>query len=177
MKALKVIIGAVIGLIIIAGLFFVYALYINPTSPKGKASYKNGDKSIHVRYYRPFKKERLIFGGAAQGALVPYGTYWRLGANLTTKISTNQDLIIEGRTLPKGSYGLYTYPYADHWEVYVHNKTWGISYKEPAADGIVMKFKVAVQSTEEAVEQFTIDFVESSLRMCWDTTKVVIPIN
>ena len=79
MKALKVMIGAVIGLIIIAGLFFVYALYINPTSPKGKASYKNGDKSIHVRYYRPFKKERLIFGEAAQGALVPYGTYWRLG--------------------------------------------------------------------------------------------------
>ena len=92
MKALKIIIGVVVSLIVLAGLFFVYSLYVNPKSPLGLAEYIDGDKEITVRYYRPFKKDRLIFGDSAEGALVPYGVYLRLGANLTTKLTTNQDL-------------------------------------------------------------------------------------
>jgi len=79
--------------------------------------------------------------------------------------------------LPKGSYGLYAYPYAENWVIYVHSKTGGLSFTEPDPSGILMKVNVPVQSFEEPLEQFTIDFVDSSLRMRWDTTKVVIPIH
>ncbi|MDA8947571.1 DUF2911 domain-containing protein [Flavobacteriaceae bacterium] len=177
MKVIKIILVIIISLLVLAGFFFAYGLYINPKSPLGKAEFQTENQKISVRYYRPFKNNRLIFGEAADGALVPYGAYWRLGANLTTKISTDQKLNFAGRVLPKGTYGLYAYPYAENWVIYVHTKTGGFSFSEPNPEGVLMKVNVPVQTTEEAVEQFTIDFVESSLRMRWDTTKVVIPIN
>lgn len=177
MKAKKIIVGILVGFVVIAAAYFAYALYINPKSPMGSAAYSNGDKEISVRYYRPYKKDRLIFGEAADGALAPYDTYWRLGANMTTKLTTNQDFDFAGRLLPKGSYGLYAYPYAENWVIYVHSKTGGLSFTEPDPSGILMKVNVPVQSLEEPLEQFTIDFVDSSLRMRWDTTKVVIPIH
>ena len=40
-----------------------------------------------------------------------------------------------------------------------------------------MKINLPVQKLDKSLEQFTIDFVESSLRMRWDKIKVVIPIN
>ena len=40
-----------------------------------------------------------------------------------------------------------------------------------------MKVNVPVTSLSESVEQFTIDFVDSSLRFRWDTTEVLIPIH
>jgi hypothetical protein len=52
-----------------------------------------------------------------------------------------------------------------------------LSFTEPDPSGILMKVNLPVQSLEEPLEQFTIDFVDSSLRIRWDTTKVVIPIH
>ena len=52
-----------------------------------------------------------------------------------------------------------------------------ISLTEPDFKGILMKINLPVQKLDKSLEQFTIDFVESSLRMRWDKTKVVIPIN
>lgn len=177
MKVFKVIIGVLVSLVILTGSFLAYNLYINPKSPKGLADFKSDDKEITIKYYRPYKNERLIFGEPDNGVLVPYGIYWRLGANLTTKITTNQDLDFAGRNLPKGTYGLYAYPYAENWVVIVHEKTGRISFSEPDSTGILMKINLPVQKLDESLEQFTIDFLESSLRMRWDKTKVVIPIN
>lgn len=177
MKVFKIIIGVLLSLVILTGCFLAYNLFINPKSPKDVAEFKKDDNEISVQYYQPYKNERLIFGELDNGALVPYGYYWRLGANLTTKITTNQDLNFAGRSLPKGSYGLYAYPYAENWVVIVHEKTGRISFSEPDSKGILMKINLPVQKLDKSLEQFTIDFVESSLRMRWDKTKVVIPIN
>ena len=82
-----------------------------------------------------------------------------------------------GRILPKGTYGLYTYPYAENWVLVVHKTTGRISFSEPDSNGILMKINLPVQVLGESLDQFTIDFVGSSIRIRWDTTKVVIPIN
>ena len=177
MKVFKIIIGVLLSLVILTSSFLAYNLFINPKSPKDVAEFKKDDKEISVQYYRPYKNERLIFGELDNGALVPYGSYWRLGANLTTKITTNKNLNFAGRNLPKGTYGLYAYPYAENWIVIVHEKTGRISLTEPDSKGILMKINLPVQKLDKSLEQFTIDFVESSLRMRWDKTKVVIPIN
>ena len=177
MKVFKIIIGVLLSLVILTGSFLTYNLFINPKSPKDLVEFKTDEKEISVQYYQPYKNERLIFGELDNGALVPYGYYWRLGANLTTKITTNQDLNFAGRSLPKGTYGLYAYPYAENWVVIVHEKTGRISFSEPDSKGILMKINLPVQKLDKSLEQFTIDFVESSLRMRWDKTKVVIPIN
>ena len=65
MKATKILIVLLVGLVLIAAAYFAYALYINPKSPMGSAAYSNGDKEISIRYYRPYKKDRLIFGDAS----------------------------------------------------------------------------------------------------------------
>ena len=62
MKIIKISLFALLGLVVIAGLFFAYGLYINPKSPLGSAEYQDAEKEITVRYYRPFKNDRLIFG-------------------------------------------------------------------------------------------------------------------
>ena len=72
MKILKLIIILLLLLAGIVGLYLVYSLYINPKSHLGNAEYKNGDTEINIRYYRPFKNDRLIFGAKADDALVPY---------------------------------------------------------------------------------------------------------
>ncbi len=53
MKIIKISLFALLGLVVIAGLFFAYGLYINPKSPLGTAEFKAVDKEISVRYYRP----------------------------------------------------------------------------------------------------------------------------
>ena len=162
MKVFKIIIGVLLSLVILTGSFLAYNLFINPKSPKDVAEFKKDDKEISVQYYRPYKNERLIFGELDNGALVPYGSYWRLGANLTTKITTNKNLNFAGRNLPKGTYGLYAYPYAENWIVIVHEKTGRISLTEPDSKGILMKINLPVQKLDKSLEQFTIN-VDSGL--------------
>ena len=172
----KVIIGVII-LIALAASFLIYGLYINPKSPLGHAYYNNGKDDISIRYYRPLKKERIIFGNENEGALVPYGSYWRLGANLTTKIETKTTISFAGRELPSGAYGLYAYPNKENWVIVVHEKTGGFSFAEPDESGVIMKINTASQSLDKSIEKLTIDFVDNYLRIRWDTTQVSIPIN
>jgi len=60
--------------------------------------------------------------------------------------------------------------------IYVHTKTGGLSAMEPDPSGILMKINVPVQTLGDVIEQLTMDFVDSNLRIRWDTTQVVIPI-
>ena len=100
-----------------------------------------------------------------------------MGANLTTKITINRDLDFARRVLPRGSYGLYTYPYAENWVLYLHAKTGGYSFNEPDSEGVVMKINIPIKPIDTIHEQFTIDFVESSIRMRWENIEALIPIN
>ena len=80
--ARKIIFAFFIGILIGGG----YALYLinNPVSPL--ETIVNDDSTISITYSRPFKKERIIFGEKSDGALVPYGKYWRTGANKHTYV-------------------------------------------------------------------------------------------
>ncbi|MCY3997775.1 MAG: DUF2911 domain-containing protein, partial [Flavobacteriaceae bacterium] len=117
MKTFKMILKAFVGLLIL--IFLVYIgiylshFYLFPKSPRGSAIFESDHLKIKVTYYRPYKKERLIFGLEEENALVPYGKYWRLGANFTTKIKFNKMVSFANQTLEKGTYGLYVYPYED----------------------------------------------------------------
>ncbi len=93
----------IIALILILG--FVYLNHRNRTlSPPGKVVFEKNNLYLEVNHSRPSVRERLIFGAAADGALQPYGSYWRLGANEATEITINQDVtfngVPEGRNIP-----------------------------------------------------------------------------
>ena len=176
----KISIAVLILILAVVG-YFYYALFINPKSPQGTAVFDKDDLKMEVTYYRPYKKGRLIFGDESQGALLPYGKYWRLGANLVTKIEVNQAITFAGVDLDAGSYRLYAYPQESYWELIVHTDPFGSSAQEPDPAGIIARINLEKSSLNEIVEQFTIDFETSPknilMRMRWDTTEINIPIN
>ncbi len=86
--------------------------------------------------------------GKIWGDLVPYGTPnlgfgtckecpWRAGANENTVFTTSQDIQIEGKTLPAGSYGFFIIPQKDaDWTVIFskNHTSWGSFFYNPAED-------------------------------------------
>ena len=64
-----------------------------------------GITDITINYHRPLVNKRKIWGG-----VVPYGQVWRAGANENTTIEFTDPVTIEGKALPKGTYGLHMIP-------------------------------------------------------------------
>ncbi len=172
--------GIVLSLILIGGaLYFTYMLKQTKShSPHGKVEYKTGGYDIEVEYYRPFKKEREIFGG-----LVPYGEVWRTGANEATVFRTATDLKIGGETLPAGEYTLWTIPDRRYWEVIFNSGSysWGTDWdgnpaRDPEKDVLVYTAKSYI--TVHVREQFTI-LLESEppiMILTWDNIHVEVPM-
>lgn len=77
-------------------------------SASGATAYQGG-KWIEVTYSRPMLRQRTnIFGaGAEYGVAIRAGaSVWRAGANNTTVLKTEVPLVIGGKTIPAGEYGL-----------------------------------------------------------------------
>src|SRR5262249_55081752 len=71
-----------------------------------------GLTDVTINYHAP-----LVGGRKLWGTAVPYDKVWRSGANQNTTISFSEDVSIEGKPLPAGTYGLHTIPTADQWTV------------------------------------------------------------
>ena len=176
----------VIGILFIGVILYLAYNYIYPASPLQTVTYESGDVTYEVKYSRPFKNGRIIFGSEDDGALVPFGKYWRTGANAATTFSTTKDILIEGNLLKAGKYRLYTVPGEEKWEVFVNSEAdTFFAIKEPDSAKDLMSFTVPTQQLKETVEQFTIDFITSppdgsspeGLRLRWDLTQIEIQFN
>src|SRR5712664_2775355 len=77
---------------------------------------------VSISYHRPLVNRRKIWGG-----VVPYGDVWRAGANENTTIAFTDPVNVEGKTLPKGTYGLHMIPGENEWTlIFSKNSTsWG----------------------------------------------------
>ena len=173
---------AIIGLLVLVVVgYMIYGTFINPKSPKGVANFEKEDLTVEVVYHRPYKKERLIFGAKEDKALVPYGEYWRLGANAATTFETSKDIAFAGRMLKAGIYRMYAIPEADHWIVALNEEAGKFGYSEPDYNKDVMRVNVTAAKLLTPIEQFTIELKEDgenlTLHMRWDTTAVAIPLN
>jgi hypothetical protein len=144
-------------------------------SPKAKVEQRVGLTDVSVEYSRPGVKGRTIFGD-----LVPYGKTWRTGANSNTKVTFSSDVSIDGQTLNAGSYGLYTVPNENSWEVmfYSESDNSGVP-RDWDNTKVVAKTSVEVYSMPMNVETFTITFDDVSgtsavLGILWEKTYVGI---
>ena len=101
-----------------------------------------GPTEIKIDYHRPGVKARQIWGG-----IVPYGQVWRAGANENTTISFSKEVIIDGKTVPSGTYGLHMIPTENEWTIILSKdyKAWGSFFYNEAND--LMRFKVQPSST------------------------------
>ena len=134
-----------------------------------------GGKTIETDYSSPRMKGRKIFG-----ELVPFGEVWRTGANDATTFVTSADVSVGGKTVPAGSYTIFTVPAADKWTLIVNKKTgeWGIPYKYESDE--LARVDMSVSKLSSPVESFTIAYDKSAgsctLRMEWETTKASVQI-
>lgn len=135
-----------------------------------------GISQITLSYARPNVKGRKIFGG-----LESYGAVWRTGANSATTLTFSGDVIINGQTIPAGTYGLFTIPNKNEWTIILNKnaKQWG-AYEYKQADD-VLRFSVKPEQTKNKVETFTINFpevtpTEATLNIAWENTSVSFPI-
>jgi len=106
--------------------------------------------TIDIHYSKPSLKGRKI--GVD---IVPFGKVWRTGANEASTFEVNKDVLVQGKRLPAGKYGLYSIPTEQNTTI-IFNKVWdqwGTEYDE-AQDAL----RVVAQGseTDDSVEQFTI---------------------
>lgn len=107
-------------------------------SPNASVSVTIGTTDVAISYGRPSVKGRAIWG-----ELVPYGKVWRMGANEATTISFSGDVLIEGKKLPAGTYGLFASPGPSQWTI-ILNKTaqqWGAFDYDAAQDTLRVSVK------------------------------------
>lgn len=148
------------------------------SSPKAMITQTVGLTEVTIDYSRPSAKGRTIFGD-----LVPFGKLWRTGANSNSIITFSDDVMIDGKALPKGKYAIYTVPKADNWDVIFYKDTdnWGNpeSYDEAK---IALKTTAKPQMLNNRLETFTIalnnlDNNFAHLEISWEKTLVAVKID
>jgi hypothetical protein len=182
MNIKKILLYSILGIVLIAIGFVAYTMLTTRShSPAAQMEFKDGDFELTINYCRPFKKDRLIFGDKSEDALVPFGEYWRTGANEATEIEFNRDIQFNGKRLNAGRYSLYTFPGKDIWIVGINSDKdkWG--YGEPDYDQDVLRTEIPVHKKTQITEQFTISGEKQGKNtmdvvLSWDQTQIIIPI-
>jgi len=115
-----------------------FVLDLPAPSQRAEVSQRVGITDITIVYHRP-----LVKGWKIWGALVPYGSVWRAGANENTTITFSNPVLIEGKSLDKGKYGLQMIPNAEEWTIiFSKNSTsWGSFTYDQAKDALRVNVK------------------------------------
>jgi hypothetical protein len=176
----KIYIGLALLLVVVVAFVLYGVLIASKKSPKETTTFSDKGLDIKVVYSRPSKRGRLIFGEKKNEALLPYGVYWRLGANAATEITFSKNVNFAGKPVNAGSYRMYAVPGADSFEISLNSEL-GVSsaHNEPDYSKDVVKVTVPVESAPET-EQLNISFNSDSaainLNIAWDKIKVRVPI-
>lgn len=173
----------IIAALLVAGTigFVLYqTLVASRRSPKDTVSFNANGLDIKVEYSRPYKRGRLIFGETEDQPLLPYGKYWRLGANAATEITFSKDVSFAGEAVAAGTYRMYAVPGAEAFQISLNSEQ-GVSgaHNEPDYTKDIAKVDIQVQNIPE-IEQLTISFGNDStainMDIAWDEILVRVPI-
>jgi hypothetical protein len=141
-----------------------------PVSPHETAS----GQDISVRYGRPYKKGRVIFGG-----LEPYGKVYRCGADSATTVTFEKDAVFGGKPVKAGTYTLFVIPNEQNWTIILNGQLgqWGAFDYEKYKDKDVLHTEVPVKKVDPPIEQLTISLPPSSMIIEWDNVQVSVPVS
>ena len=146
-------------------------------SPASEIEQMVGLTEIEIEYSRPSMRGREVFGN-----LVPFGKVWRTGADNSTKISFDTDVIISGKTVQSGTYSIFSIPNKESWEIIFYSdvELWGVP-RDWSDDKIVFSSTYKVNKIN-TVETFTISFNDLTnndvnMNISWENTSVDIKID
>lgn len=162
----------VLSVMMLTTAFMVTAQDMKKEAPKSPRVTAKSDIA-EISYGQPSKRGRVIFG-----KLVPYGEIWRTGANMSTDLTVNTDVLFGGKPLKKGTYALFTIPGKDEWTVILNSKAGqkGAFEYEENKDKNVLEIKVPVTRATDVMEQFTISFEKDAMVFGWDQVRVPVSL-
>jgi hypothetical protein len=140
-------------------------------SPAASVSQTFGLTKVDINYSAPGVKGRPIWG-----ALVPYDSVWRTGANKATDITFSTDVTVGGQKIKKGRYGLFTIPGRNSWTIILNSDAdqWGAYSYKKSLD--IARFTVSAQPADMKERMtFTIDATSDSvgtITLSWEKLKV-----
>ncbi len=144
-------------------------------SPAASVSQTFGITKIEINYSCPGVKGRQIWG-----ALVPYDSVWRTGANGATNISFSTDVMVGDTKVKKGKYALLTIPGRNSWTIIINSDAdqfGAFSYKKSLD---VARLTVTPQMADVKERMaFTIDPVSDSsatVILRWEKLQVSFPV-
>jgi hypothetical protein len=161
-----------------------------PVSPAAELKQTIGLTDITVNYSRP----RVTLNGTDRsgkiwGQLVPYGFSkinfacnceipWRAGANENTTITFTDDVKIEGKSFPAGTYGLHMAIYEGDKATLIFSKnhtSWGSFFYDPKDDFMRIDIKTTTVPHTEVLTYSFIDMGTDYAVLALDWEKKRIP--
>jgi Protein of unknown function (DUF2911) len=127
--------------------------------------------TITIHYSSPSVKGRPIWG-----ALVPYDSVWRAGANEATTFGTDKDIKVEGMLLPAGKYGFFLLPRPDgNWTAIFNKepKQWGAFKYDQTKDQL--RVEVKTHALSSPVEALNYQITRKGFSLNWE--KISVPIS
>ena len=194
---------AAISLLLILFSFEISAQVSTPPvggSQKSRVSQWMGVVEVGLTYsspdvIAPSGKDRR---GEIWGKMIPYGLRsnerwlekdgegatpkpWRAGANENTVLTVSHDVLVEGKKLEAGAYGLFFIPGEKEWELILSkdSKNWGHYFYDDKNDALRVK---VIPGKSECHEWLTYEFTErklerSTLTLFWEELKVPVHIS
>ena len=206
---------AILGALLALAVSFVAAQEKRPMSPKGTAATQvggkwvrpagrgdftlggqtyQGGKWIEITYGRPIKRGRDVFGGTGANygkAVNPDAPVWRAGANISTQLKTEVPLVINGKTVPPGTYTMFIDLKPNNWTLILSSweaqtrydpankaQLWGAYGYTPDKD--VVRAPMTLATLPMAVDQLTWNFADMTdaggkLVIMWDKAVASVP--
>ena len=130
---------------------------------------------ITLTYSRPVARGRQLFG-----ALVPYDAVWTPGADKATAIGISRNIDVNGHSLPKGSYSVWTIPRHDEWTIIFSKAANAYHTEYPGEAQDALRLQVAPQKGSHAETlTFAFPIVEGKdavLELQWGEVRVPLSI-
>jgi DUF2911 family protein len=167
----KVLLSGVILALLAPSAFAQNALKLPRVSQKAVVTQTIGLTDVTITYSRPGVKGRVIWGD-----LVPYDKVWRTGANEATEIAFSQDVTINGKALPAGTYSLHTIPGKTSWTVIFNKKAeqWGSYEYDAAQDALRVQVTPASGPSQEWMEFSFQDLTTdaATIELAWEKVRI-----
>ncbi len=134
----------------------------------GQATAKVGNGTVSVEYHRPLAQGRDLL------SMIQPGSYWRMGADSPTTLTTEVELQFGDTTVPKGEYVLWAH-FADteHWSLVLATAP---PPQQPDPATILVELPGSVSKTPDVVEILTIELTgqgsSGTLTLEWGTARL-----
>ena len=140
-----------------------------PSPPAKVSETISSGAVVSIDYSQPALKGRTI----GKDVEPKKGEVWRAGANEATVFECNKDIMVEGKKLAAGKYGLFMIDNGNDWTI-IFNKTWNQwgsgSYK--SADD-ALRVNVTPGKSAAAMERLTYTIEKSGkVSLNWGTLAV-----